>query len=55
MVRATGERKLGRVICPDPWKSGARNTVGKCTLIYSLFSLFNNNYALVHMRKRGIR
>ena len=24
-----GEKKLGRVICPDPWKSGARNTVGK--------------------------
>ena len=23
-----GEKKLGRVICPDPWKSGARNTVG---------------------------
>ena len=23
-----GEKKLGRVACPDPWKSGARNTVG---------------------------
>ena len=26
-----GEKKLGRVACPDPWKSGARNTV--CTLV----------------------
>ena len=24
-----GEKKLGRVICPDPWKSGARNTIGE--------------------------
>ncbi|CAI8011678.1 Cysteine-rich PDZ-binding protein [Geodia barretti] len=27
MVCKKCERKLGRVICPDPWKSGARNTV----------------------------
>ena len=25
----SGEKKLGRVICPDPWKSGARNTIGR--------------------------
>ncbi|CAH8641842.1 unnamed protein product [Schistosoma guineensis] len=25
--RLTGERKLGKVITPDPWKAGARNTV----------------------------
>jgi len=24
-----GQKKLGKVICPDPWKSGARNTTGK--------------------------
>ena len=24
-----GQRKLGRVITPDPWKTGARNTTGK--------------------------
>lgn len=29
MVFLIGEKKLGRVICPDPWKSGARNTVGE--------------------------
>lgn len=23
-----GQKKLGKVICPDPWKSGARNTTG---------------------------
>lgn len=28
-LHAVGEKKLGRVICPDPWKSGARNTIGK--------------------------
>ena len=27
----SGEKKLGRVICPDPWKAGARNTVGEST------------------------
>lgn len=27
MVCKDCEKKLGRVICPDPWKSGARNTV----------------------------
>ena len=26
--KITGEKKLGKVICPDPWKSGARNTTG---------------------------
>ena len=25
----TGQKKLGKVITPDPWKSGARNTTGK--------------------------
>ena len=29
MYDTVGEKKLGRVICPDPWKSGARNTVGR--------------------------
>ena len=29
IISFTGEKKLGRVICPDPWKSGARNTIGK--------------------------
>lgn len=28
---SVGEKKLGRVACPDPWKSGARNTV--CTYV----------------------
>ncbi|XP_065920496.1 cysteine-rich PDZ-binding protein-like [Dysidea avara] len=27
MVCKDCEKKLGRVACPDPWKSGARNTV----------------------------
>lgn len=27
MVCADCEKKLGRVITPDPWKAGARNTV----------------------------
>jgi len=27
---SVGEKKLGRVACPDPWKSGARNTVCTC-------------------------
>ncbi|RDD47373.1 Cysteine-rich PDZ-binding protein [Trichoplax sp. H2] len=27
MVCPKCEKKLGKVICPDPWKSGARNTV----------------------------
>jgi len=26
MVCDTCEKKLGKVITPDPWKSGARNT-----------------------------
>ena len=29
-----GEKKLGKVITPDPWKTGARNTTGK---IYDSF------------------
>ena len=24
----TGQKKLGKVITPDPWKAGARNTTG---------------------------
>lgn len=28
----TGEKKLGKVITPDPWKAGARNTTGKFDL-----------------------
>jgi hypothetical protein len=27
MVCKDCEKKLGRVICPDPWKSGSRNTI----------------------------
>ena len=27
-----GQKKLGKVITPDPWKKGARNTTGKKTL-----------------------
>lgn len=27
-----GQKKLGKVITPDPWKSGARNTTGKVVL-----------------------
>ena len=23
-----GQKKLGKVVTPDPWKSGARNTTG---------------------------
>ena len=30
---SVGEKKLGRVACPDPWKSGARNTVCMCACI----------------------
>ena len=26
-----GEKKLGKVICPDTWKDGARNTTGNST------------------------
>ena len=29
LIPNTGEKKLGKVITPDPWKSGARNTTGK--------------------------
>lgn len=24
----SGQKKLGKVITPDPWKTGARNTTG---------------------------
>ena len=29
----TGEDKLGKVICPDKWKDGARNTLGLESLV----------------------
>ena len=29
LIGNTGQKKLGKVICPDPWKTGARNTTGK--------------------------
>ena len=38
MSCCVGEKKLGRVACPDPWKSGARNTVGRSAPIISLVS-----------------
>lgn len=28
-----GETKLGKVITPDPWKTGARNTTGESVMI----------------------
>ena len=28
LIPLKGEKKLGKVITPDPWKSGARNTTG---------------------------
>lgn len=31
----TGEKKLGKVITPDTWKDGARNTTGKQGLCVS--------------------
>lgn len=39
--RSVGEKKLGRVACPDPWKSGARNTV--CTCSTSLLHARNHH------------
>ena len=30
----SGQKKLGKVITPDPWKSGARNTTGTCEFCY---------------------
>ena len=35
----TGQKKLGKVICPDPWKAGARNTTGQN--ISNFFKLFS--------------
>ena len=34
--KITGEKKLGKVICPDPWKSGARNTTGTSINVVAL-------------------
>lgn len=31
MVCGDCEKKLGKVICPDKWKDGARNTMGTST------------------------
>jgi len=28
MYCVVGQKKLGKVITPDPWKAGARNTTG---------------------------
>lgn len=34
----SGEKKLGKVITPDTWKDGARNTTGEVrTQIYAWF------------------
>lgn len=30
-----GQAKLGKVITPDPWKTGARNTTGKCLVLHN--------------------
>lgn len=35
-VLSLGEKKLGRVITPDTWKDGARNTTG-----YALYLLLD--------------
>lgn len=33
-----GEKKLGKVITPDTWKDGARNTTGEQSKIWICFS-----------------
>lgn len=33
MSLITGEKKLGKVITPDTWKDGARNTTGELNTI----------------------
>lgn len=33
-----GEKKLGKVITPDTWKDGARNTTGEQSKIWISFS-----------------
>jgi len=30
LIVVVGQKKLGKVITPDPWKAGARNTTGNC-------------------------
>lgn len=35
MVCEKCQKKLGKVITPDPWKAGARNTTGKKVIIIS--------------------
>ena len=29
VIFVVGQKKLGKVITPDPWKAGARNTTGE--------------------------
>ena len=42
LILLKGEKKLGKVITPDPWKSGARNTTGKYyRIIFVLFWRIN--------------
>lgn len=40
-VSYLGEKKLGKVITPDPWKAGARNTTGnlKLTFLKNIYSV----------------
>ena len=47
---SAGEKKLGRVICPDPWKSGARNTVGESWKQVCAAGLVSGYRAVVYTR-----
>lgn len=38
MVCGNCQKKLGKIITPDPWKSGARNTTGKFAAFVCLVS-----------------
>lgn len=43
MVCGKCQKKLGKVITPDVWKSGSRNTIGKLNLLLD-FKKINFNY-----------
>ena len=46
-----GEKKLGRVICPDPWKSGARNTVGRPVYFYHVPERLREVNSIIFIQK----
>jgi len=41
----SGQKKLGKVVTPDPWKSGARNTTGLFIIIMFELIQYNKEYA----------